>query len=337
MEFSVEQIAQALAPQGATLQGDGTLCVTHLAAVQQAGAGSITFISDPRYATVLEACAASCIIVKPELAAQVVREGRAAIVAANPYLCWAWLSQWWKQHTVPAPEHRVHPSAVVHPEAEVHPEAIIGPLCVVERGASVGAHTWLKGRVYVGEGCRIGERCIIQPGAVIGADGFGFAPSGTGAWVKIEQLGAVRIGNDVEIGANTCVDRGAIEDTVIEDGVKLDNLIQIAHNVHLGRHVAMAANAGIAGSTTVEEGVTIGGAANIMGHITLGKGVHISATTFASRSITKPGVYSGHFPFDDNASWEKNAAVVKQLYKLRGRIKALEQQLSNDDKHGHTS
>ena len=137
----------------------------------------------------------------------------------------------------------------------------------------------------------------------------------------------MRIGNDVEIGANTCVDRGALDDTVIEDGVKLDNLIQIAHNVHLGRNVAIAANAGIAGSTTVEEGVTIGGAANIMGHITLGKGVHISATSFASRSLTKPGQYTGFFPIDDNAAWEKNAATVKQLHQLRTRIKNLEEQL----------
>ena len=163
-------------------------------------------------------------------------------------------------------------------------------------------------------------------GAVIGADGFGFANE-RGQWIKIEQLGAVRIGNDVEIGANTCIDRGALEDTVIEDGVKLDNLIQIAHNVHLGKNVAMAACAGIAGSTRVGAGCTIGGAANIMGHITLAEGVHISATSFASRSLHKPGVYTGFFPIDDNAAWEKNAASLKQLNQLRNRIKTLEGQV----------
>ena len=141
-------------------------------------------------------------------------------------------------------------------------------------GAVIGADTVLKSRVTIGQGCVLGERCIVHPGAVIGADGFGFAQE-QGQWIKIEQLGRVRVGNDVEIGANTCIDRGAIGDTVIEDGVKLDNLIQIAHNVHLGRNVAMAACAGIAGSTTVGAGCTIGGAANIMGHITLAEGVQI--------------------------------------------------------------
>ena len=214
----------------------------------------------------------------------------------------------------------------MHADAQVAPDAIIGPLCVVERGASVGTGSWLKSRVTLSEDCAIGERCIVHPGAVIGADGFGFAQE-QGQWIKIEQLGRVRVGNDVEIGANTCIDRGAIGDTVIEDGVKLDNLIQIAHNVHLGRNVAMAACAGIAGSTTVGAGCTIGGAANIMGHITLAEGVHISATSFASRSLHKPGVYTGFFPIDDNAAWEKNAATAKQLHRLRDRIKALEQQL----------
>ena len=221
---------------------------------------------------------------------------------------------------------RLHGEQVAIEDAQVAPDAIIGPLCVVERGASVGTGSWLKSRVTLSEDCAIGERCIVHPGAVIGADGFGFAQE-QGQWIKIEQLGRVRVGNDVEIGANTCIDRGAIGDTVIEDGVKLDNLIQIAHNVHLGRNVAMAACAGIAGSTTVGAGCTIGGAANIMGHITLAEGVHISATSFASRSLHKPGVYTGFFPIDDNAAWEKNAATVKQLHRLRDRIKALEQQL----------
>ncbi len=328
MEFSVEEIAQALQAHGAVLHGDGALRVRRLSALAQATEGSLTFLSDRRYAGLLADTPASCVIVAPAMLELALRPGRACIVADNPYACYAWFTQWWKQRTTPERDYRVHPSAVVDPAADVHPTAVIGPLCVVERGAKVGAHSVLKARVYLGEGCEVGERCIVQPGAVIGGDGFGFAPASGGGWIKIEQLGAVRIGNDVEIGANTCVDRGAIDDTVIQDGVKLDNLIQIAHNVHLGRNVAMAANAGIAGSTTVEEGVTIGGAANIMGHITLGKGVHISATTFASRTITKPGTYSGHFPFDDNANWEKNAAVVKQLYKLRARIKALETQLS---------
>jgi UDP-3-O-[3-hydroxymyristoyl] glucosamine N-acyltransferase len=164
----------------------------------------------------------------------------------------------------------------------------------------------------------------VHPGVVIGADGFGFAPDGAGAWVKIEQLGAVRIGNDVEIGANTCIDRGALGDTVIEDGVKLDNLIQIAHNVRIGRHTAMAGCVAVAGSTAIGAYCTIGGKAGIVGHITIADRVHISAMSLVTRSILQPGHYTGVFPIDDNASWEKNAATLRQLHKLRDRLKALE-------------
>jgi UDP-3-O-[3-hydroxymyristoyl] glucosamine N-acyltransferase len=166
---------------------------------------------------------------------------------------------------------------------------------------------------------------------VIGADGFGLAPH-EGAWVKIEQLGAVRIGDDVEIGANTCIDRGALEDTVIEDGVKLDNLIQIGHNVRIGRHTAMAGCVGVAGSATIGAHCTVGGAANVLGHLTLADGVNISAGSFVMRSIHKPGLYSGIFPIDDNASWEKNAATLKQLHALRQRLKALEEKTMQDKK-----
>jgi UDP-3-O-[3-hydroxymyristoyl] glucosamine N-acyltransferase len=194
---------------------------------------------------------------------------------------------------------------------------------VVEAGARVGAGSVLGARVTLGERCLVGERCTIQPGAVIGADGFGFAPDGE-RWEKIEQLGAVRIGDNVDIGANTCIDRGALQDTVIEDGVKLDNLIQVAHNVHIGRNTAIAGCVGIAGSAVIGERCTIGGAAMILGHLRLADGVHISAGSFVARSILKPGHYSGIFPIDDNANWEKNAATLKQLHQLRERIRALE-------------
>jgi UDP-3-O-[3-hydroxymyristoyl] glucosamine N-acyltransferase len=160
---------------------------------------------------------------------------------------------------------------------------------------------------------------------VIGADGFGFVMY-QGEWEKIEQLGAVKIGNDVEIGANTCIDRGALEDTVIEDGVKLDNLIQIGHNVHIGKHTAMAGCVGVAGSARIGAHCTVGGGAIVLGHLTLADGVHVSAATVVTRSITQPGHYTGLFPIDDNATWEKNAASLKQLHKLRDRIKLLETQ-----------
>ena len=197
---------------------------------------------------------------------------------------------------------------------------------MIERGARVGAYSQLKSRVTLGEFCEIGERCIVHSGVVIGADGFGFALH-QGTWEKIEQLGAVKIGNDVEIGANTCIDRGALQDTVIEDGVKLDNLIQIGHNVHIGKHTAMAGCVGVAGSARIGAHCTLGGGAIVLGHLTLADGVHISAATVVTRSISQAGNYTGLFPIDDNATWEKNAASLKQLHKLRDRIKSLEAQL----------
>ena len=162
---------------------------------------------------------------------------------------------------------------------------------------------------------------------VIGADGFGFAPN-QGAWEKIEQLGAVRIGNDVEIGANTCIDRGALQDTVIEEGVKLDNLIQIGHNVKIGAHTALAGCVGVAGSAVIGAHCTIGGGAIVLGHLSLADGVNVSAATTVTRSITKPGHYTGMFPLDENAVWEKNAASLKQLHRLRDRVRALEKALN---------
>jgi UDP-3-O-[3-hydroxymyristoyl] glucosamine N-acyltransferase len=216
---------------------------------------------------------------------------------------------------------------VIHPSAQIDPTARIGPLCVVERHAHIGADSWLKSRVTVGEGCRVGARCILHSGVVIGADGFGFAPD-AGTWVKIEQLGAVRLGDDVEIGANSCIDRGALDDTVLENGVKLDNLVQIGHNVHVGAHTAMAGCVGVAGSARIGAHCTVGGGAVVLGHLSLADHVHVSAASVVMRSILKPGQYSGVFPIDDNASWEKNAATLRQLHRLRDRIRALEQALT---------
>jgi UDP-3-O-[3-hydroxymyristoyl] glucosamine N-acyltransferase len=181
--------------------------------------------------------------------------------------------------------------------------------------------------VTIGERCHVGERCILHSGVVIGADGFGFAPT-QGRWEKIEQLGAVRIGNDVEIGANTCIDRGALEDTVIGDGVKLDNLIQIGHNVRIGEHTAMAGCVGVAGSARIGAHCTVGGGAVILGHLELADHVNVSAATVVTRSIRQPGHYSGVFPFDDNAAWEKNAATLRHLHSLRERLRALEKKIT---------
>jgi UDP-3-O-[3-hydroxymyristoyl] glucosamine N-acyltransferase len=308
---------------GGQLCGNPERLIEGLAPLESATPGELSFLSNPRLEQQLAASRAACVIVAPAWRQAALARGDCVIVD-QPYLYFARVTQLWKQQLGAADGPSVHPSAVVDPDAVVDPSARIGPLCVVERGARIGAGTVLKARVNVGEACVIGERCIVHPGAVIGADGFGFAPDGSGRWEKIEQLGAVRIGDDVEIGANTCIDRGALQDTVIEDGVKLDNLIQVGHNVRIGKHTAIAGCAGIAGSATIGAYCTIGGAAMILGHLALADHVNISAGSFVARSILKPGHYSGIFPIDDNAAWEKNAATLKQLHKLRDRVKALE-------------
>ena len=322
MRVRLGSIVEAL---GGELCGDAERVVVGIAPLDAATSQQLSFLSNPKYQQQLLASQAGCVIVAPAAREAAVARGD-CIVAPDPYHYFARLTQWWKRQLGSEDGPAVHPSAVIDPEAVVHPSARIGPLCVVERGASIGAETVLKSRVSVGENCVIGERCILHPGVVIGADGFGFAPEG-GAWVKIEQLGAVRIGNDVEIGANTCIDRGALADTIIEDGVKLDNLIQIAHNVRIGKHTAMAGCVGVAGSTTIGAHCTVGGSAGILGHLTIADGVHISSFSLVTRSILKPGHYTGVFPIDDNATWEKNAATLKQLHTLRERIKALEKKL----------
>ena len=321
MQLSLAFIVEAL---GGTLRGNPALEIQGLAPLESAQSQHISFLSNPRYQAQLRATHAGCVIVAPALQ-DMAPSGVALILADNPYLYFARLTQLWRKHQTSTRLPGIHPSAVVDPSAQIDATAFVGPLCVVEQGAYIGAGTVLKSRVTVGEGCVIGARCILHAGVVIGADGFGFAPDGE-RWEKIEQLGSVRIGDDVEIGANTCIDRGALQDTVIEDGVKLDNLIQIGHNVRVGRNTAMAGCVGVAGSATIGENCTIGGGAVVLGHLTLAAGVNISAATVVTKSITKPGHYTGVFPLDDNASWERNAATLKQLHTLRDRIKTLEKE-----------
>ena len=213
---------------GGELRGDPERIIEGLAPLESATQSQLSFLSNPKYQQQLAASRAACVIVAPAMRDAALARGD-CIVAEQPYLYFARVTQLWKKAHATQSGPAIHPSAVVHPDAVVDPTARIGALCVVEQGARIGAATVLKSRVTVGEGCTVGDRCVVQPGAVIGGDGFGFAPDGD-AWEKIEQLGAVRIGNDVEIGANTCIDRGALDDTVLEDGVKLDNLIQIGQD-----------------------------------------------------------------------------------------------------------
>ena len=334
------RLADVVSALGGELCGDGDLPIARLAPLETADAGSLSFVANPRYAGQLAASLAGCVIVAPALRDAALARG-AAIVTPDPYLYFARLTQWWAARQRRPAVAGVHASAVVEPGAQIHASASIGAFAfvgagaVVAAGAVIGTHahigadaqvgegTRLAPRVTLGEACRIGARGIVHSGVVIGADGFGFAPN-QGTWEKIEQLGAVRIGDDVEIGANTCIDRGALDDTVIDEGVKLDNLIQVGHNVRIGAHSAMAGCVGIAGSAKIGKHCTAGGGAIILGHLELVDHVHITAATVITRSILKPGQYSGLFPFDDNASWEKNAATLRQLHTLRDRIRALE-------------
>lgn len=344
MTLRLADIARALSASArAELVGSPELEIERLSTLDASGPRDLTFLSHPKYLAKLSQSAAGCVVVAPSAREAAVKRG-SCLVVDDPYHYFALITQLWKRHHFPPAPAQIHPAAFVDPAARIEPGvsigafacvaagavigagASIGEHCVIARNAAVGAGSRLYARVTVAEACQIGERCIIHPGAVIGADGFGFAPH-QGEWVKIEQLGAVVVGNDVEIGANTCIDRGALQDTVIEDGVKLDNLVQIGHNVRVGRHSAMAGCAGVAGSATIGAHCTVGGGAIVLGHLLLADGVHVSAASTVTRSLLKPGLYTGLFPIADNAAWEKNAATLKQLHALRERLKHAEQSL----------
>lgn len=337
MSITLGAIVEAL---GGELVGDPHIAVDRLASLSAAGKRDLSFLSQSRYIGQLHTTRAAAVIVAPALQQQAALRG-ACIVTPDPYLYFAHLTQWWREQHEASRSPSIHPTACVDAAAAVGPDVDIGAFAVIEadvhigRGARIGAHSFvgtgarigaltrLHPRVTVGERCVVGDRCILHSGVVIGADGFGFAPQ-HGQWIKIEQLGAVRIGNDVEIGANTCIDRGALGDTVIGNGVKLDNLIQIGHNVQVGAHTAMAGNAGVAGSATIGAHCTVGGGAIVLGHLAVADGVHVSAASVVTRSIHEPGQYTGMFPIDENTTWEKNAASLKQLHRLRERLKAVE-------------
>ena len=345
MSLSLADIVSSIRVASAVeLLGDPQLQIARLASLDAATASDLSFLSHPKYFSKLATTAAGCVVVSPASRDAALQRG-ACIVVDDPYYYFALLTQLWKRKHAPLGLPSIHPTAVIDPTAVVSAGVSIGAFaciaanavvasgvrlgahCVVGSRVKIGADTHLAARVSVGDDCQIGERCILHSGVVVGADGFGFAPHG-GTWVKIEQLGAVRIGNDCEIGANTCIDRGALQDTVLDDGVKLDNLVQIGHNVHIGKHTAMAGCAGVAGSAVIGAHCTFGGGAIVLGHLTLADHVHISAASVVTRSIARPGQYTGFFPIDDNAAWEKNAVTLKQLHALRDRLKQVEKTLS---------
>jgi len=317
---SLEEI---VARCGGELRGDGAIRVVGLATLAAATPGQISFLANPKYRDQLAATRAAAVILAPEMAAHCPV---AAIITPQPYLYFARVSQWLADAR---PTPGIHSSAVV--ESPLPPSVSVGAHCWIGTGVEVGEDSVLYPGVKIYPGCRVGRRVIVHAGVVIGADGFGFAKDGE-AWVKIAQSGGVVIGDDVEIGANTTIDRGALADTVIGDGVKLDNQIQIGHNVQIGRNTAMAGCVGIAGSAKVGAGCTVGGGAIILGHLTLADGVHVSAGTLVAKSIPAPGSYTGTVPFMAHDDWLKNFSRLRHLDALADRIRALEKRLAELEK-----
>jgi UDP-3-O-[3-hydroxymyristoyl] glucosamine N-acyltransferase len=336
------RLAELVERFGGQLEGDPDIEVSAIASLDRAGASDISFLSNSKLRPLAAQSHAAALILSPpdEPTVAETYEG-ARIVTSNPYAYFARTAQYLVSLTESAPAPGVHPTAVVHESAQVDPTAHIGPNATVEAGvvvkpgAVIDAGCYIGREAVVGEDshffanvtfharCIIGARGIIHSGAVIGGDGFGFAVDG-GTYVKIPQIGRVVIGDDVDIGCNTTVDRGALDDTVIEDGVKLDNQIQIGHNCHIGAHTAMAGCVGVAGSANIGKHCTFGGAAMINGHIEIADNVHITAATMVPNSITEPGRYTGYFPVARNAEWERTAVTVRNISSLREKIRALE-------------
>jgi UDP-3-O-[3-hydroxymyristoyl] glucosamine N-acyltransferase len=315
------------------------LRISRVAPLESAGGGDLSFLANPKYhAQLMRTKAVAVIMATPSPDCPVP-----AILTPQPYLYYARVAQWLSPPPPVMPG--IHPSAVVA-GAEIAPSANIGPHAVIGAGARIGENVVIGAHCSIGEGavigedtrlaanvsvyvaCQIGARCIVHSGVVIGADGFGFAREATGEWVKIPQTGRVLIGDDVEIGANTTIDRGALGDTVIGDGVKLDNQIQVAHNVRIGAHSILAGCVGIAGSAVIGERCSIGGAAMIQGHLSLADDVTVTTGTLVTKSIVRSGSYSGSNPFLEHGDWLKNFAHLRHLDAMADKIRALEQRLA---------
>jgi UDP-3-O-[3-hydroxymyristoyl] glucosamine N-acyltransferase len=321
-EFSLGELAVRF---GLTLRGEPSLTVRSVATLSRANSGALSFLANSRYRRQLESTRATAVILNAEDEAHCPV---AALIDPNPYLAYARIAT--LLHPDMPAEPGIHPSAVVASGARVASSASIGPLavieegaqigervrigpgCVVQKGASVGADSTLWSQVNLYPGVTLGQRCILHAGAVVGADGFGFAPN-AGVWLKVPQVGSVRIGDDVEIGANTTIDRGAIDDTVVENGVKLDNQIQVGHNVTIGAHTAIAACTGISGSTVIGQRCMIGGMVGFAGHLTIADDVVVTGCSLVSASIKKPGSYSSGMPTVETRLWRRMVAHLRRL------------------------
>jgi len=338
-------LAQLASRLGCEFDGDAACLISGVASLADATAGDLSFLASPQYRADLASTQASVVVVTKQ--DRIICSGN-VLIAIDPYLTYARAAQLLYPEVVH--DGGIHPSAVVDPAAQIDASAwidalcVIGPDVVVAANAQIGAGCILDRDITIGRDCRLlanvmihgraslGERCLIQAGAVIGSDGFGYA-NDQGKWVKIPQVGGVKLGDDVEVGANTTIDRGALSDTIIENGVILDNQIQIAHNVHIGEQTAIAGCTGVAGSTHIGKRCAIGGHVGIVGHLTIADGVQISAKTFVSQSIDSAGFYSSGTPLESNARWRRNFVRMKQLDEMARRIKTLEKmvyKLSND-------
>jgi UDP-3-O-[3-hydroxymyristoyl] glucosamine N-acyltransferase len=320
------------------LRGDGDMRVAKVATLQQAGPGDLSFLANARYRRHLPATRASAVVLaEADAAACPV----AALVTEHPYLCYARAAR--LLHPVAPVEAGIHPSAVVDPRARLDPSACIDELSVIEADADIGPRVEVGARCFIGAGVRVGadtrllpgvtllgaavlgERVTLHSGVVVGSDGFGVAWGGD-HWEKVPQLGSVRIGDEVEIGANTTVDRGALGDTVIEQGVKIDNQVQIAHNVFIGAHTAIAGCVGISGSARIGRCCRLAGGVGVVGHLEIADHVQVTGMSMVTRSITEPGIYSAGTPLMENRLWRRNAAAMKRLAGLAKRVDALERE-----------
>lgn len=340
------QLAEFL---GATLRGDAEKQITGLATLQEAGPAQLSFLANPQYRKYLADSRAAALLLKAADA-----EGFAgdALIVPDPYLAYARISHLFDPK--PKAVAGVHPTAVVAQDAVVDPTVSIGAFAVIESaarigaGTTIGAHCFIGARSEVGEGgwlapkvtlyhdVRIGKRVVIQSGAVLGGEGFGFANE-KGVWQKIAQIGGVLVGDDVEIGVNTAIDRGALADTIIGNGVKLDNQIQIAHNVQVGDHTAMAACVGISGSTKIGKHCMLAGGVGLVGHIEICDKVFITGMTMVTHSITEPGSYSSGTAMQPAAEWRKSAARIRQLDDIARRLKQLEKRVGEVTPDGNAS
>jgi UDP-3-O-[3-hydroxymyristoyl] glucosamine N-acyltransferase len=333
---------------GTLRRGDPAARLKGLASLRGAVEGDLSFLVGPGGRHDASLTRATAVLVGAALASA-VPQSAAVVVVADPYATYGRVARWIddaRQAALDAKAQGIHPSAIISPSARIASSARVGAGSVVADGAELAAGVVLGAGCYVGhdasvgEGtrfhahvtlldrCEVGARCIVHSGTVIGSDGFGFAPA-AGRWEKIPQLGRVLVGNDVEIGSNCSLDRGALDDTIVGDGCKLDNLIQIAHNVRIGEHSALAGCVGVAGSAVIGKRCRIGGSAGILGHLEICDDVTISAMSLVSRSIREPGFYTGVFPLMENAQWERSAATLKRLPELRSRLRIIERHSGN--------